>query len=270
MKKALLFAKRNLTEMIRDPLLYVFCIGFPIFMIVMFNIILHYIPDGQTPVFYEKSLIPGIIMFSYALLMLMSSLLISKDRQSAFLKRLFSSPLKAYQFILGYLIPFAIVGLCQTFIGIVSGYVAGAISGRGFVEISIACLLFVEMIPMMIICVSLGMMFGTILNDKSAPAVSSIFISASGILGGAWMPLDTMGSFEKACGFLPFYESVYLGRCITGATHTPIDEASIINPVLYSFNDRGTLYLGIMLAYMVICVILSLVVFTNKMKKDIN
>lgn len=84
MKKVILFAKRNLTEMIRDPLLYIFCVGFPIFMILMFNVILHYIPDGQSPIFYEKSLIPGIVMFSYSLLMLMSSLLISKDRQSAF------------------------------------------------------------------------------------------------------------------------------------------------------------------------------------------
>lgn len=270
MKKVILFAKRNLTEMIRDPLLYIFCVGFPIFMILMFNVILRYIPDGQSPIFYEKSLIPGIVMFSYSLLMLMSSLLISKDRQSAFLKRLFSSPLKAYQFILGYLIPFIIVGLCQNVICIVSGYISGLISGRGFVDFGNACLLFIEMLPMMVICISLGMIFGTILKDKSSPALSSIFICASGILGGAWMPLDTMGNFEKACGFLPFYESTYLGRCITGATHTPIDEATTLNPIIYNFSDRGTLYLVLMLAYMVVLVSLSLFVFTNKMKKDIS
>ena len=82
--------------MVRDPLLYIFCIGFPVMMTVMFNVILAYVPSGETPVFYEKSLIPGIIMFGYSLLMLMSSLLVSKDRQSAFLKRLFSSKKKFF------------------------------------------------------------------------------------------------------------------------------------------------------------------------------
>lgn len=270
MKKILLFAKRNLTEMLRDPLLYIFCIGFPIMMCAMFGIILHYSGDAQTFVFQEKSLIPGIIMFGYALLMLMSSLHVSKDRQSAFLKRLFSSPLKPYQFISGYLISFCTIGIAQTVVGIITGYVSSAISGHEFIDLGRACLLFIEMMPIMIINVSLGMMFGTMLNDKSAPGICSIFVSGSGIIGGAWMPLDSMGSFEKVCGYLPFYQSVYLGRCVTGAYLTPIDEATAINPVVYSFADCGAMYLTLMLVYMVFFIGLSLFVFTKKMKSDIN
>ena len=270
MKKILLFAKRNILEMIRDPLLYIFCVGFPVAMMLMFQIIVRYTPDGKTPVFYENSLTPGIIMFSFSLLMLMSSLLVSKDRQSAFLKRLFSSPLKGYQFILGYALPCMIIGLVQIIIGITCGYVFGTISGRGFCSFAYAMLLFLEMIPALIINVSLGIMFGTILNDKSAPGICSIFISACGVLGGAWMPLDTMGDFETTCGFLPFYETVYLGRCITGAIHTPTDEVSFVNPVVYSFSDRGWLYLGLLLGYTVLSVGLAIFAFTRKMKKDIQ
>lgn len=269
MKKVLLFAKRNLTEMVRDPLLYIFCIGFPIMMIGVFNIILGFAPEGKTPVFYEKSLIPGIMIFGFSLLMLMSALHVSKDRQSAFLKRLFSSPLKPYQFILGYLLPFSLIGIAQIIIVIITGYIFGAASGRGFVSFPGALLLFVEMLPMLIINVSLGMMFGTILNDKSAPAICSIFVSASGIIGGSWMPLDTMGGFEKFCGYLPFYQSVYLGRCVTGAIHTPVDMETTINPIVYTFADRGILYLSMYLGYMILCVALSLFVFTRKMKSDI-
>lgn len=270
MKKVLLFAKRNFLEMIRDPLLYIFCAGFPIAMTLMFQIIIKYTPDGGTYVFFPKSLAPGIIMFSFSLLMLMSSLLVSKDRQSAFLKRLFTSPLKPYQFILGYFIPFSLVGLIQIILGIGLGYICGVTSGKGFTSFPNALLLFIEMIPILIINISLGMMFGTLLNDKSAPAISSIFISACGIIGGAWMPVDTMGNFETVVGFFPFYESVYLGRTITGAAHTPIDEATAVNPVIYNFSDRGGLYLGLLLGYTVLSLVLSLVVFTNKMKKDIN
>ncbi|MGM9881216.1 MAG: hypothetical protein ACI318_08195 [Bacilli bacterium] len=97
MKKILLFSKRNIIEMIRDPLLYIFCGGFPIIMVLMFQVILHY-SSSSLVIFEIKSLIPGIMMFSYSLLMLMSSLLVSKDKTSAFLKRLFTSCLKPYQF----------------------------------------------------------------------------------------------------------------------------------------------------------------------------
>lgn len=270
MKKIMLFTKRNLTEMVRDPLVYIFCIGFPILMTLMFNIIANYIPEGTTQVFYEKSLIPGIIMFSFSFLMLNSALLISKDRQSAFLKRLFTSPLKPYQFIFGYFIPFAIIGITQIVVGILLGYIFGTISGRGFIPFANSLLLFLEMIPMMIINIALGMTFGTILNDKSAPGICSVFISASGVIGGAWMPLDTMGGFEKTCGFLPFYESVYIGRCITGATHTPTDMESALNLVKYQFSDRGWLYLGLLLAYMIISIVAALLIFSKKMKSDIK
>lgn len=270
MKKILLFAKRNFLEMVRDPLLYIFCVGFPVAMMLMFQVIIRYTPDGKTPVFYENSLTPGIIMFSFSLLMLMSSLLISKDRQSAFLKRLFSSPMKGYQFILGYFIPCFVIGFIQIIVGIVCGYIFGAISGRGLCSFPSALLLLVEMIPALIINVALGITFGTILNDKSAPGICSVFISACGVLGGAWMPLDTMGDFEKVCGFLPFYETVYLGRCVTGAIHTPTDESSFLNPVTYSFSDRGGLYLGLLLGYMVLTVGLAIFMFTRKMKKDIQ
>ena len=84
------------------------------------------------------------------------------------------------------------------------------------------------------------------------------------------MPIDKMGGFETTCGFLPFYESIYLGRCITRAIHTPTDLESIMNPVVYNFADRGVLYLCLYLGYMILAVVLSLLVFTRKMKSDIN
>lgn len=43
-----------------------------------------------------------------------------------------------------------------------------------------------------------------LLSDTAAPGVSSILISASGILGGAWMPIESMGGFMIASSFLPF------------------------------------------------------------------
>ena len=136
--KTLTFMKRNLKEMTRDPLIYIFCAGFPIFMVLMFQIILKY-TGGNTPIFEVKSLIPGIMMFSYSMLMLIAALLISKDKTSSFLKRLYTSPMKSHNYIIGYFVPFMIVGLVQSIICIILGYIFGATSGTGFV--SFGCLL---------------------------------------------------------------------------------------------------------------------------------
>ena len=105
MKNILLFIKRNLLEMVRDPLVYIFCAGFPVAMFLLFQLIVHNTGD-TLPTFNIKSLVPGITIFAYSLLMLIGGLLISKDKTSAFLRRLFTSPLKSYQFIIGYFVPF--------------------------------------------------------------------------------------------------------------------------------------------------------------------
>lgn len=259
MKKALLFAKRNLTEMIRDPLLYIFCGGFPIAMMAMFQIILKYTANPPA-VFEVTSLVPGLMMFSYSLLMLMSALLISKDKTSAFLKRLFTSPMKGYSFIIGYFIPFIIVGLFQSILCVILGYIFGVISCIGFVSFGRSMLLILEMTPIMIFNIMLGIAFGSLMNDKSAPAITSIFISSSGVLGGAWMPIDSMGGFEQFCGYLPFYPSVYLGRVITNANRTLGGT--------YQFGTIGIHYIGIISIYLLTSVFLALILFNRTMKTE--
>lgn len=266
MKKALLFTKRNLKEMVRDPLIYIFCAGFPIAMVLLFQIILHYSGDGKTIIFEVKSLIPGIMVFSYSILMLMSSLLISKDKSTAFLKRLYTSPMKGKDYIIGYFIPFFIIGLIQSIICIILGYIFGYTSNTGFIPIYKSLLLIIAMIPIMSINIFIGMIFGAILNDKGAPGISSIFISLSGIIGGCWMPLETMGNFEKICMIFPFYPSVNLGRCITNAPHVLLDEFG--NTIYYSFSDKGLLFLVVTFIYLLVIGLLTILFFNKRLKND--
>lgn len=112
-----------------------------------------------------------------------------------------------------------------------------------------------------------GIIVGALLNEKSAPAITSIVISASGILGGAWMPLDTMGGFETFCEFLPFYPSVYLGRIITGATHTPTDFANPAAVSAYSFDATGVVSVIVLSVYALAAIIFSVITFGKMMKK---
>jgi ABC-2 type transport system permease protein len=259
MSKILNFFKRNLKEVLRDPVIYVFCLGFPIAMFLLFFIINKY-TAGNTPMFEITSLLPGIIVFSYSFVMLTLGLVVSKDKQTFFLKRLYSSPMKSYDFILGYAFVGVLIGLLQTLICIVTGVIISLESnGRG-IAFTDCLLLTVSQLPMLIMNVFLGILLGTVFNDKSAPGICSVFISLSGILGGCWMPLETMGAFETFCRFLPFYPSVYIGRIVTDAT----------NALGAGYSFTSVAYLGLIVVglYMIASVVLSVVAFKKGMVSD--
>ena len=259
MNKITNFYKRNLKEILRDPIIYIFCLGFPIVMLLLFFIINKY-SSGNTPTFELPSLLPGIIIFSYSFVMLTLSLVVSKDVQTFFLKRLYSSPMRASHFILGYFLVGLFVGLLQTLVCIATAFVISIITGGGFVSIGSLLLLIASALPMLVTNICFGILFGTIFNDKTAPGICSVFISLSGILGGCWMPIETMGAFETFCRFLPFYPAVYIGRIITGAT-------SALGTT-YTFDSVAYLGLIPIVLFMAASIILSIFAFKKNMVSD--
>ena len=259
MNKVINFYKRNLKEILRDPIIYIFCLGFPVAMFLLFYIINKF-SNGNTPIFEVLSLLPGIIVFSYSFVMLTLAIVVSKDKQTFFLKRLYSSPMKSYHFILGYFFVGLIVGLLQTLVCIITGFIISLISNVSFISISSVLLLIIAQLPVLITNIFLGILFGTIFNDKSAPGICSVFISLSGILGGCWMPIETMGAFELFCRFLPFYPSVYIGRIITNSTNAI--------GITYSFNNVAFLGLIPIFIFMLGSIILTVVAFKKNMVSD--
>lgn len=219
MKKTLAFVKRNAIEMLRDPIIYIFCVGFPVVLLTLFTLIGQFVAE-RVAMFELNNLIPGIIMFSFTFVMLTGALLVSKDRSTSFIIRLYSSPMRTVDFVAGYFIPLLVVGIVQMLVCVIVGEIIAAVCGTAFIGFGAVCLLILSSLPALIMFIALGILFGTVLNEKSAPGICSVFISAAGILGGAWMPLDTMGGFETFCKFLPFYPSVYLGRVTVGAVNT--------------------------------------------------
>ena len=259
MNKVVNFYKRNIKEILRDPIIYIFCLGFPIAMFLLFYIINKF-SNGNTPTFEILSLLPGIIVFSYSFVMLTLAIIVSKDKQTFFLKRLYSSPMKSYHFILGYSLVGLFIGLLQTIVCIITGFVISLISNVGFISIGNILLLIIAQLPILIINIFLGILFGTILNDKSAPGICSVFISLAGILGGCWMPIETMGAFESFCRFLPFYPSVYIGRIITNSTNAL--------GITYSFNNVAGLGLISISIFMVSSIVLTIIAFKKNMVSD--
>ena len=259
MFKTINFANRNLKEIFLDPLMYIFCLAFPLLMLILFDVINVY-TSGNTPMFELKSLLPSIIMFSYTFVMLTMALLVSKDKQTSFLKRLYSSPMKTYDYILGYAIVGFLIGLLQTLCCILSAFLISIVQRVEFISLLDCIILVVTQLPVLITFIFLGILFGTVFNDKSAPGICSILISLAGMLGGCWMPIETMGGFETFCRFLPFYPSVYLGRIATGASN-------IFNAP-YTFDSVAKLGLIPIATTLIASVVLSIVVFNKNMVSD--
>ena len=107
MRRMLSFANRTMKEILRDPLTMAFGLGFPVVLLLLLSLIQANIP---VEMFELTHLTPGITVFGLSFMTLFSAQLISKDRTSSLLTRLYTTPLKATDFILGYLLP--VIPLC--------------------------------------------------------------------------------------------------------------------------------------------------------------
>lgn len=102
MKRAWLLATRNGKEILREPIDLFFGLAFPVLLLLFLSLMQQHIPVS---LFALESLAPGVAVFSLSFLSLFGGLLLARDRGSAFLMRLYTSPLRPVEYILGYLFP---------------------------------------------------------------------------------------------------------------------------------------------------------------------
>jgi len=68
---------------------------------------------------------------------------------------------------------------------------------------------------MVIVCVALGMILGSLFTENQIAGIGSILISVIGIFSGAWMDLKMLGGAFEAIGYtLPFSHAVDATRAI--------------------------------------------------------
>ncbi|MBR2968974.1 MAG: ABC transporter permease [Clostridia bacterium] len=213
MRRTLAFIGRNFKEILRDPISYAFGLGLPVVMLIAMTAINNAIPpEAAVDIFKIKNLSCGIAVFSLTFVMLEGSILVSKDRSGAFLTRLYSSPMRAEEFIIGYAVPLAAVAVCQMAITFLSSAVVGAVVGETLVLGGILCS-FAALLPAALFFVGLGIAFGFLLGQTSAPPVCSFVITASGLLGGIWFDCASVGgAFETVCRVLPFFNATDAAR----------------------------------------------------------
>ena len=213
MKRTIVFARRNFIETFRDPLSWIFCIGFPIVMLVIMSVVNSAIPkEAGNTLFRIDSLSGGIAVFGQMFIMLFTAIAVAKDRGSAFLTRLYSSPMKSGNFIGGYILPMIVTAFIQVVISFAAAVIVSLIVGY---DLSIAGLLLasVAVMPSALMFSSIGLLFGTFFNDKAAPGLCSIIISVGAMLGGIWFDIEGVGGIMSRIGkCLPFLYATKLAR----------------------------------------------------------
>lgn len=199
------FSGRTAKEILRDPLNVGFGIGFPVVLLLLLSAIQANIP---VELFEIQRLAPGIAVFGLAFLTLFSATLVAKDRESAFLSRLYTTPLTAPDFILGYLLPTVPIALAQSALS----YAFAAVLGlKVTVNLLYALLL---QLPAALFFISVGLLCGSVMNVKQVGGVcGALFTNLTAWLSGTWFDLNLVGgTFRKIAYALPFVHAVELER----------------------------------------------------------
>ena len=159
----------------------------------------------------------------------------------------FPAPLTPLDFILGYTLPMLPISLAQSMVCYAVALLLGLAPS---VNILYALAM---IIPVALLYIAMGLLFGSILTDKQAGAVcGSILTNLSAWLSGIWFDLDLVGGvFKKIAYALPFVHAVEMERALISG-----DFAGIFP------------HLWWVLGYTVVLLALAVLLFLRQMKKQ--
>lgn len=242
--KMLSFARRCTKEILRDPLNLLFGLGFPVVLLLLLSAIQANVP---VRLFEIESLAPGITVFGLSFLTLYSATLIAKDRESALLQRLYTTPLNAADFICGYLLPMIPIAMAQSIVC----YLVAIILGMPFTVNMVYAVL--ATLPVCIFYISLGLLCGSILNTKQVGGIcGALLTNLSAWLSGVWFDLELVGgTFQKIANILPFVHAVEMEHSVIAGNFS--NALSHVYPVI---------------GYSVFTLLCAIALFLRQMKKQ--
>lgn len=224
--RMLSFAKRCTKEILRDPLNLAFGLGFPLVLLLLLSAMQANIPVS---LFETDNLTPGITVFGLSFMTLFSATLIAKDRESALLQRLYTTPLTGFDFIAGYMLPLLPISVGQTLICYLVAIPLGLT-----VRVSIIYAV-LGIIPMAVFNIALGLLCGSVLGVKQVGGIcGALLTNLSAWLSGVWFDLKLVGGFfEKIAAMLPFYHAVEMEKALFNGDFESVT-VHIIPVLLYS------------------------------------
>ena len=238
------FAKRCMQEILRDPINLGFGLGFPLVLLVLLSALQANIP---VPLFEIDTLTPGITIFGLSFLTLFSATLIAKDKESALLQRLYTTPLTGLDFILGYMLPILPIAIAQTTIC----YLFAIPLGLNVSENMIYAI--IGIFPMAIFNISLGLLCGSLFGVKQVGGIcGALLTNLSAWLSGVWFDLTLVGgTFEKIANALPFVHAAEMEKALFAGKF-----------------DVAASHVGVVLLYSVLALVVAVYAFLGQRKRQ--
>lgn len=236
------FASRNAKEILRDRLNLIFGLGFPLIILLLLTLIQSNVPQELFPL---EKLTPGVAVFGLSFVSLFSATLISKDRSTSLMQRLYSSPLRPSDYIIGYTLPLLPMSLVQILVCFAAALILG-------LEWSVNILLCAAvLIPAAVLFIALGLICGTLLSDKQVGGIcGALLTNLTAWLSDTWFDVSLVGgAFEKTANALPFIHAVKAGRAAYKG------QMAAIMPELWW-----------VIAYAAVFMLIAVAVFKRKMK----
>lgn len=242
--RTLTFSSRTAKEILRDPLNLGFGIGFPVTLLLLLSAIQANIPVS---LFEIQRLAPGIAVFGLSFITLFSATLIAKDRESAFLSRLYTTPLTASDYIIGYALPILPIAVAQSVIC----YGASVLLGLRVTVNLLYAVLFI--LPVSLFYIAVGLLCGSVLSVKQAGSIcGALFTNLSAWLSGTWFDLELVGGvFRRIAYALPFVHAVELERAALSG-----DFPNILPHLLW------------VMGYAAVAMVIAVALFLRQMKRQ--
>ena len=217
------FAKRCAKEILRDPINLGFGLGFPLILLLLLSSLQANIPVS---LFEIDTLTPGITVFGLSFMTLFSATLIAKDRESALLQRLYTTPLTGVDVILGYMLPILPIAIGQTAVCYLFAIPLG-LTVRVHILYAI-----VGILPMAMFNIALGLLCGSLFGVKQVGGIcGALLTNLSAWLSGVWFDLALVGGFfEKLANVFPFVHAAELEKALFSGNFEAA--ASHILPIL--------------------------------------
>jgi ABC-2 type transport system permease protein len=152
---------------------------------------------------------PGIVVFGLMILISTAAEIIAGDREKGFLARMFTTPAKPWDFILGYSLPFIPVLIISTLIylgvGMTLGLTVVGNLGHAFLIFFLIGLC----------AIGIGMIVGSLVKSESQAGVSWLFIVPIAMISGTMFTVEYMPSaLRSIAGAFPFIHAVDASRAI--------------------------------------------------------
>ena len=242
--RMLAFSNRNLKEIVRDPLTVAFSLGFPLVLLLLLSAIQANI---TVPMFEIETLAPGMCIFGLTFMTLFSATLIARDRETSFLRRLYTTPMRAGDFICGYMLPIIPISVGQSAVCYAAAFALGLKPDLGVLWSLLS------IVPVSLFFIALGLLCGSLLTVKQVAGLcGALLTNLAAWLSGIWFDLALVGgAFRDIAYALPFVHAVELERGLVSGSGT-----------------EALLHVGVLAGYTVLAIALAVAAFLRKMHRE--